>query len=247
MSADVLSLAGRLSAAALRGEEGKVQIHPKLAARREQFIADQQQATELGRQFLNSIIERFRGQRVMMMGNWVYQYGAAREGLERGVSRVFAPNSLIHTAGGLKGTKLPENYREVVMEFLGASKIYESYGMSEMMALLPKCPQSKHHISPWLIPYLLDPKTGAILPRQGTQTGRFGFIDLTPGTYWGGFLSGDKITIDWHGTCACGRVGPRIHDKISRYSEEEGGDDKVTCAGAPEAHDRALSFITSMV
>jgi len=44
------------------------------------------------------------------------------------------------------------------------------------------------------------------------------------------------------------REGPRIHgDKITRYSEEEGGDDKVTCAGAPEANDRALAFIAELV
>lgn len=30
---------------------------------------------------------------------------------------------------------------------------------------------------------------------------------------------------------------------IRRYSEIEGGDDKITRAGAPEAHDKALDFI----
>src|SRR5207237_9244949 len=109
-----------------------------------------------------------------------------------------------------KGNKLPDNYREVIKEFLGVDHIYESYGMSEITAMMPKCPELKHHIQPWVIPYLLDPKTGEPRPKTGTQTGRFGFIDLAVKTFWGGFLSGDKITIDYDGTCPCGRIGPRI-------------------------------------
>jgi hypothetical protein len=246
MSADVLSLGGRLSAAAAKGDVGRATISPKLLARREQFLEEQAQAPARGKQFLESIIERYRGKRVMMMGNWVYQYGAAKDGLAQGLHHVFAHDSLVHTAGGLKGQTLPENFREVVLEFLGVDRVHESYGMSEMMALLPKCPERKHHISPWLIPYLLDPKTGALQPRTGTQTGRFGFIDLAATTYWGGFLTGDKVTVDWDGRCKCGRIGPRIHDNIRRYSEEEGGDDKIACAGAPEALDRALAAITEL-
>jgi hypothetical protein len=248
MSADMLSLSGRLNAAAMKGEQGKIELSPKLLARRETFIADQAEAPTRGQTFLAGIIDRFKGKRVMLMGNWVYQYTAAKEGLDRGLKAVFARDSLVHTAGGLKGNKLPDNFKQVVKDFLGVERVYESYGMSEMMALLPQCPEGKHHISPWVIPYLLHPKTGELFPETGTQTGRFGFIDLAATTYWGGFLTGDKITIDWDGTCACGREGPRIHgDKITRYSEEEGGDDKVTCAGAPEANDRALAFISELV
>jgi hypothetical protein len=246
MSADALSLGGRLSVAASRGDIGRASISPKLLARRDEFVKEQADAPERGKVFLDAIIGGFHGKRVMMMGNWLYQYGAAKEGMDRGLHHVFARDSLIHTSGGLKGHKLPEGFQEVVREFLGVDRVHESYGMSEMMALLPKCPEHKHHISPWVIPYLLDPKTGVPFPRTGTQTGRFGFIDLAAITYWGGFLTGDEVTIDWDGTCPCGRVGPRIHDTIRRFSEKEGGDDKITCAGAPEAIDRALSFITGM-
>jgi hypothetical protein len=246
MSADALSLGGRLSAAAAKGDIGRTTLSPKLLARRDEFIKEQTNAPLRGKQFLDSIIERYRGKRVMMMGNWVYQYGAAKEGTDRGLHHVFARDSLIHTAGGLKGNKLPDNFRDVVQEFLGVDRVHESYGMSEMMALLPKCPEHRHHISPWVIPYLLDPKTGVLFPKTGTQTGRFGFIDLAATTYWGGFLTGDEVTIDWDGTCKCGRIGPRIHDSIRRYTEKEGGDDKITCAGAPEALDKALAFITEL-
>jgi len=35
-----------------------------------------------------------------------------------------------------------------------------------------------------------------------------------------------------------------VDPAIRRYSESEGGEDKITCAGAPDAHSRALDFIT---
>ena len=41
----------------------------------------------------------------------------------------------------------------------------------------------------------------------------------------------------------CSRIGAYLHHGIRRYTEKEGGDDKITCAGAPGAHDRAVDFI----
>jgi hypothetical protein len=38
-----------------------------------------------------------------------------------------------------------------------------------------------------------------------------------------------------------------VHPTIRRYTAQEGGDDKITCAGAPEAHNRALDFISQLV
>jgi hypothetical protein len=53
------------------------------------------------------------------------------------------------------------------------------------------------------------------------------------------------VTMSWGDdtACACGRIGPFVHRGIRRYSEKEGGDDKITCAGAPDAHDKAIDFI----
>jgi hypothetical protein len=34
-----------------------------------------------------------------------------------------------------------------------------------------------------------------------------------------------------------------VHAGIRRFTESEGGDDKITCAGAPDAHERAIEFI----
>jgi hypothetical protein len=43
--------------------------------------------------------------------------------------------------------------------------------------------------------------------------------------------------------CACGRQGPYLESTIRRFSEAQGGDDKINCAGAPEAHDRAMEYL----
>jgi hypothetical protein len=78
-------------------------------------------------------------------------------------------------------------------------------------------------------------------------TGRFASLDLLPSTYWAGLVTGDEITL--HGyekPCKCGRSGPYLLAAIRRYSEKEGGDDKVICAGAPAAHDEALNFLTEL-
>ena len=70
-------------------------------------------------------------------------------------------------------------------------------------------------------------------------------IDLAYQQRWGGVLSGDEVTMTFD-RCACGRDGPFIDDDVRRYSEKEGGDDKITCAGAPEAHDNALAFLAEL-
>ena len=83
-----------------------------------------------------------------------------------------------------------------------------------------------------------------MLPRSGTQTGRFACFDMLPDTYWGGLVTGDEVTMaGWDEPCDCGRRSPYLHGTIRRFSEIQGGDDKINCAGAPEAHDRAMDFL----
>jgi hypothetical protein len=76
----------------------------------------------------------------------------------------------------------------------------------------------------------------------GVQTGRAAFFDLMPDSYWGGVVTGDEITVDW-ACCECGLATAHIDPTIERYSERRGGDDKITCAAAEEAHDDALIFL----
>ena len=97
-----------------------------------------------------------------------------------------------HTGGGDKGYVLPDNWKETIFEGLGFDRAYELYGMSELMSGCPQCEHGNYHISPVVIPFVLDPISGEALPRSGEQTGRFAFLDLLPETFWGGFVSGDE-------------------------------------------------------
>lgn len=248
MSADMLSLGGRLRAAESKGERGALQLSPTLLARRESFLKDQAEAPARRSAFFARVAEEYRGRRVVLLGNWVQHYDIAAEALGKGIADVFAPDSLLMVVGGMKGRTLPDNYKDVISSYLGVRNLRSGYGMSESVALHPACPQGHYHLQPFIVPFLLDPKSGVPLPRNGTRQGRYGFIDLLAQTHWGGFLSGDAVTLSWGDAepCACGRNGPYVHAEVRRYSEIEGGDDKVTCAGAPEAHDNALSFLNEL-
>jgi hypothetical protein len=164
--------------------------------------------------------------------------------LSRGLRSVFAPGSIVHTGGGAKGIVLPDDWEKQVQEFAGVPKLINSYGMSELMAHNYLCGFDRYHFQPWLIPYVLDPDTGIPLPRQGVQTGRAAFFDLAASTYWGGFVSGDEVSIDW-APCKCGRTTPHIAKTLQRYGDKRGGDDKISCAAADEAHSSAADFLIS--
>jgi len=250
MSADALSLGGRLQGAEARGERGRTDFAPHLLKRREEFLKQQAQAPARFQAFFTAFAERFRGRRVMVLSSgWGQLYDMAVAGHGRGIRGVLAPNSLIMIGGGIKGRVFPPDYQEIVRDFLGVPAMRDGYGMSECLASTRSCPQGKYHLQPWTVPYLLDPQSGAQLPRTGTQRGHLGLLDLLPRSYWGGFLTGDDVTLSWGDSepCPCGRIGPYIHKDIRRFSEKQGGDDKITCAGAAEAHDRALDFINQLV
>src|SRR3546814_9760763 len=71
-------------------------------------------------------------------------------------------------------------------------------------------------------------------------------LDLMPENYWGGLLTGDLVTIGgWSDPCDCGRHGPYLEPDIRRISDLKGGEDKINCAGAPDAHDRAVEYLVA--
>ena len=250
LSADVLSIGGRIQGAEQRGELGKLKIAPGLLARRDTFIMEQAQSAERTRAFFEDVCARLRGQRVVISGTVPQMFDLAEEGRRHGVTAAFASDSLVHIAGGTKGRTLPNDYRERIVQFIGVNAYPRlGYGMTEMVnATHRACPLGHYHFRPNIVPFVLDPETGEQRPRKGTQSGRFGFVDLAIKTHWGGFLTGDEVTLTYGDVrCACGRTGVHVHPEIRRYTEKEGGDDKITCAGAPDAHDRALDFISQIV
>lgn len=243
-SADVASLAGRLRAAEARGEAGELTLPAGLIARRAEFAArEANRAADMDR-FFEDAKDRFAGQDVFLFAVWPILFEWAEEGLRRGIKGVFGPNSVLTSGGGSKGRVLPDNYRETIFEFLGFDRHLEFFGMSELMANAPRCEAGNYHFPPVVVPFVLDPETGEPLPREGRQTGRLALMDLLPDSYWGGIVTGDQVTMGgFDAPCACGRGGPHIEPDIARFSDIKNGDDKINCAGAPEAHDRAIDFL----
>jgi hypothetical protein len=113
------------------------------------------------------------------------------------------------------------------------------------MGIAPLCSQNFYHFMPHTIPILID-KDAQELPREGVQTGRLALFDLLAETYWGGFISGDQVTMHWQEDCACGWKGPRIEKTITRYAEMEGGDDKITCAGSAQAYNEFMDYVAQV-
>ena len=119
--------------------------------------------------------------------------------------------------------------------------------MTEVGGLHHRCEHNHYHFQPWVVPFLLDPDTSKPLPRKGRITGRGAFYDLGSETRWGGFISGDELTVDWDTPCPCGRTSAYIEEgSISRYSAKRGGDDKINCAATEAAHQDAMDFLTSL-
>ncbi|MHB8693907.1 MAG: hypothetical protein ACYDHH_21930 [Solirubrobacteraceae bacterium] len=246
ISSDSVYLTGRVRAAAARGELDRLEINPALRRRREQFEREQRELREGLPRFIEHTISELRGQRVWVLATWNVLYEMARVGLERGVSDAFAPDSLITTGGGAKGQVVPDDWEEQVKLFTGVERLQHVYAMSELTAFNKLCEHGHYHIEPWIVPFILDPDDGRPLPREGLQTGRAAFFDLVPSSYWGGFITGDEVTAEW-GPCACGRTTPHILRKIERYSEKQGGDDKITCAASDDAHRAALDFLSAQL
>jgi hypothetical protein len=246
LSADLLTLGGRLQAAEAKGEIGRLTLNPALVAQRDEMIEFQRRQPEYMDAYLTKM-RSYRGRQVMVAGTWTVHLRAVEAAESHGIEGLFAANSFPITGGGQKGQKFPEAWYEKICRVYGIPDIRTSYGMIEMHGLMQECSQRKFHPWPSQIVYLLDPANGQLLPRVGVQRGRFAFMDLSAETFWGGSLSGDEVTVHWGATaCACGRKGPYIEPTITRLSEQQGGDDKISCAGAQAAHDAASEFLAKL-
>jgi hypothetical protein len=241
MSSDVMFVAARVRRAEARGELSELEISPALKARQAEFEATQRDAAQALERIFDKLVS-LRGERVYVGGMNGALTELAQKGLARGVRNLFGDNGVVQCGGGNKGGKLPYNWEELCREFTGAKRMGQYYGMTEVTMITSKCSEGHYHVPPWVITYVLDPQTGRLLDREGVQTGRAGFFDLVPQSHWGGFATGDEITADWS-PCPCGRTTVHLHPTIQRFSEKEGGDDKITCAAADDAHAAAIDFL----
>lgn len=245
MSSDVLYLAGRIRAAQERGDLDQLVIPPALLAKKAEYEKLQADMPELMLKFFAEAVEHLKGKRVFIAATWNLLRAMASDGLSKGLEGVFAPNSVVMTGGGAKGLEFPEDWQVDVCRFLGIERLGVHYGMTELHGVNTGCGQTEHyHVPPWIIPFLLDPESGEALPRSGKVTGKAAYFDLSAETRWGGIVTGDRITIDWDAVCPCGRTSHFIQGPIQRFSELQGGDDKISCAATDNAHKEAISFLT---
>src|SRR3546814_17604438 len=108
VSADVASLAGRLSAAASRGEQGRLELSPSLLARRDQFAILERERPRAMKEFFANIQVRFGGRDVYLFGFWPLLSDWAVEGLAQGVRGRLGPTSVLVTGGGTRGGQWTE-------------------------------------------------------------------------------------------------------------------------------------------
>ena len=248
IDSDLLVLASRMRMAAAKGELDRLEIDPELLARKEEFEAQMAKMPEDMSRFLRECSEKLAGKRIFMTGTYEQLYQMASEGLARGVKHVFDPDSAILTGGGMKGAVLPDDYLEVIHEFLGVNEIKKGYGFSEGGTFHWLCEHGRYHVMPWVVPYLLDPDTSEPLPRKGVVTGRGAFYNLMEEGHWGGVITGDEVTIDWDTPCACGRSSVHIADDVISYSEKQGvEDDRITCNATQSFADDAVDFMKEYV
>ena len=243
-SADLMWLAARLRAAQAKGDTSRVDVPETLLARRADW--EKLAAGIPARQtaFIREQVPQLRGQRVFALGITTLFYDIARAALQEGVQADFAPNSVVMAGGGGKGVKLPADADEVIRQFFGV-EVRGAYGMTEQNFYLVTCENGRLHIPPWVTVLLLDPDSGAPLPRTGVQTGRASFFDLSQDGSWGGIVTGDRISVDY-APCPCGRTTLHMDKLIQRFSEITGDDDKLTCAATPAAQAEALSLLMSL-
>ena len=246
MSSDLLYMGAKIRAAQAKGQLDRLKISPALLARKAELGAIQAAMPEHLMAFFAELADTLKGKRIFFWGAQNLLYNVTKLGHEKGLKAVFSPDSVIGTGGDVKdGMVMPDDWREQVCEFVGVDRIKMCYGMSEVLGLHNKCSMGHYHFVPWVVPFVLDPDSSKVLPREGVTTGRAAFFDLGAETRWGGFITGDEYTIHWDDPCGCGATTVWAEDGIQRLSAKRGGDDKISCAATEGAHKDAMSFLNS--
>jgi hypothetical protein len=241
--ADLMALSGRLQAAEDKGEVAALGLDPALLEQRQQMLAQGRQRDGDLEAWFGRLMDQFRGKRVKIGGTFSDMYRVARAGLDKGLTCEFAPGSILMGGGGMKGYKdAPDDWEDQVKHFFGIERMGNQYGFSECIGNGPLCEAGYFHMPPYSV-LLLMGADGEALPREGVQKGRLVIVDPIPVSYWGGFTSGDEVTVHWDDDCDCGWKSPRIGKTIRRFAENEGGDDKITCAGSQQAYNEFMEFV----
>jgi len=164
---------------------------------------------------------------------WSLVQAARQRGLSDGC---FHPDTRVLSGGGAKGVALPADHVEQMMRFMGVGldRFTQGYGMQEASTGAGMHEWGRHTFPGWIAPLVLDDSGEKLIGRgKGMVTGRMAIFDVSIDGRWGGIVTGDRVTMDFSPSPA-GRVAPAVLE-IARYSDLEGGDDKLTCAGTIDA------------
>ena len=202
---------GRLRKAKAAGNMAAVANDPIVAAHRQEVEAYQAALPGLMEQWTENLIENYRGKCIFFQGTFDKAWQITQRFQKLGITGAFAPESHFALAGGVKdGTVLPDDWFAQFERATGVApgNLASNWGMSEITGGVPRCAHGQYHFQPTIIPFQLEPHTRKALPRTGVQRGQIALLELNSIDCWGGLITGDQGTIDWDGTCACGRGGP---------------------------------------
>jgi hypothetical protein len=195
-----------------------------------------EQAGALMERMIDAIID-YRAEPSLIVGLTPQLYSVVQAARARGLPEgCFHPETVVVSGGGAKGFDLPADHVEQIMRFmgLGLDRFTQGYGMQEVSTGARMLEWGRYVFPGWIIPLVLDDSGERLLnPREGTARGRMAIFDVSIDGRWGGIITGDRVLVDYSRSPA-GRPGPSVVE-IARYSELEGGDDKLTCAGTIDA------------
>ena len=246
MSADFMSLAMRMKHAQEHGDLTAMDTIKAIFKTKGEIVTLKTRKAGLTKSFFDKMVREYRGRRVFLMASATDLLDVAVEGLAAGQEKVFASDSVLLTGGGFKGRQTISDWKDILKKFYGVDQVFMSYGMTELNTYNIACSKGVYHVFPWNIPMVLN-QNGTPLPRTGVQTGRAGYFDLLAQTYWGGILTGDRITVHYDEDCNCGWKGPWIEDNVQRFSELTGGEDIISCAGVQSAYSDFMEYIAADV
>ena len=208
-----------------------------IAAFEEDARARQVEMAERLDQLIDELLEH-RHEPMIIGGFWAQYWMIVERARARGIAEGdFHPKTVITGGGGNKGANLPDDYEAQILGFFGITRdnVQLGYGMSELSAGAPMV-GNRYRPMPWVIPLILDDTGEKLLNAdEGLVEGRFAFLDVSIEGRWGGVITGDRVVADFS------TPNVSILDgSVVRYSEIEGGDDKLTCAGTVDAYVRGV-------
>ena len=209
------------------------------------FESDNRTRQRLMSAAMDDMIDRIytlRHERMVFGVMWPAAFQLVQALRQRGVKDgEFHPETVLFLGGGVKGVKLPDDFREQIREFFGVAPVNysNSYAMVEMTGLNPFIHHRQAYaMAPWIVPLILDKSGEKLLDPQvtgGVVEGRMALFDLLTDARWGGLISGDRVEVDFRPTGEF--AGPMVRS-IARYADLEEGEDKLTCAGTIDSYVR---------